>query len=68
MSSEAPFGLIAMEKLIGLIMIAIGAITFYVTYTNLSSAPNPMPFLVAAIIFAILGILLILAKTGEKEE
>jgi len=68
LSSEAPFGLIAMEKLIGLIMIAIGAITFYVTYTNLSSAPNPMPFLVAAIIFAILGILLILAKTGEKEE
>lgn len=68
MSSEPPFGLTIMEKLIGLIMVAIGAITFYVTYTNLSSAPTPVPFLVAAVIFAVLGILFILAKTGEKEE
>ena len=65
MSSEAPFGLIIMEKLVGLIMIVIGAITFYVTYTNLSSAPIPAPFLGAGIILAILGLLLVLAKTGE---
>jgi hypothetical protein len=68
LSSEPPFGLIAMEKLIGLIMVAIGVITFYVTYTNLSSAPNPMPFLAASLIFAVLGILLIVAKSGEKED
>ena len=65
MSSEAPLGLVIMEKLVGLIMIVIGAITFYVTYTNLSSTPAPAPFLVASIILAILGLLLVLAKTGE---
>jgi len=65
MSSESPFGLVIMEKLVGLIMILIGAITFYVTYTNLSSAPIPIPFLGASIILAILGLLLVLAKTGE---
>jgi len=65
MSSEAPFGLIIMEKLVGFIMIVIGAITFYVTYTNLSSAPISAPFLGASIILAILGLLLVLAKTGE---
>ena len=67
MSSEAPVGLTIMEKLIGLLMIAIGAITFYVTYTNLASAPNPMPVLAAGAILVILGILLVIAKVGEKE-
>jgi len=65
MSSEAPIGLTIMEKLLGFIMIVIGAITFYVTYTNLSSAPTPVPFLGASIILAVLGIVLVLAKTGE---
>jgi len=65
MSSEAPIGLTIMEKLMGLIMIAIGAITFYVTYTNLSSAPSPVLFLGVSMILAFLGILLVIAKTGE---
>jgi hypothetical protein len=67
LSNEAPVGLTIMEKLIGLIMIAIGALTFYVTYTNLGSAPTPMPFLAAGLILAILGILLVIARVGEKE-
>ena len=65
MSSEAPFGLVIMEKLVGLIMIVIGAITFYVVYTNLSSPPIPAPFLGASVVLAILGLILVLAKTGE---
>ncbi|HKZ94885.1 MAG TPA: hypothetical protein VJ249_09970 [Candidatus Bathyarchaeia archaeon] len=68
MSSEAPVGLAIMEKLIGLVMIAIGAITFYVTYTNLGSAPNPVPFLAAGVILAVLGFLLLMARAGEKEK
>ncbi len=65
MSSEAPIGLTIMEKLVGLIMIAIGAITFYVTYTNFSSSPSPILFLGVSMILAFLGIVLVIAKTGE---
>ncbi len=64
--SEAPIGLAIMEKLIGLLMIAIGAITFYVTYTNLSSAVNPVLFLAAGIVLVVLGIFLVLAKAEQK--
>ncbi len=66
-SSTPPIGLTIMEKLLGLIMIAIGAITFYVTYTNLTSSADPAFFLVAALILAILGILFVFAKAEEKE-
>jgi hypothetical protein len=68
MSKEAPFGLTVMEKLLGLVMTAVGAITLYVVYTNLSSAPAPAPFLLAGIILVVVGILLILAKTGEQKQ
>ena len=68
MSKEAPFGLTIMEKLLGLVMTAVGAITFYVVYTNLGSAPAPAPFLLAGIILVVVGILLILAKTGEQKQ
>jgi len=68
MSKESPFGLAIMEKLIGLVMTAVGAITFYVTYTNLSSAPAPAPFLLASIILAVVGVFLVLAKTGEPQK
>jgi len=64
--SEAPIGLTIIEKLVGLLMIAIGAITFYVTYTNLSSAVNPVIFLATGIILIALGILLVLAKAEGK--
>lgn len=55
-----------MEKLIGLLMIAIGAIAVYVTYTNLSSAVNPALFLAVGLVLAVLGIFLVLAKAEEK--
>ncbi len=55
-----------MEKLIGLLMIAIGAITVYVTYTNLSSAVNPALFQAVGLVLTILGIFLVLAKSEEK--
>jgi len=62
-SKEAPIGLTIMEKLIGLLMIAIGAITFYVTYTNLGSiGANPTLFLAAGLVLIVLGVLLVLAK------
>lgn len=68
MSKETPMGLTVMEKLLGLIMTAVGAITFYTTYTNLGSAPVPSPFLLASIILIVVGIFLILAKTGESQK
>ncbi len=68
MSKEAPFGLTIVEKLLGLIMTAVGAITLYVIYTNFSSAPAPAPFLLAGIILVMVGIILILAKTGEQKQ
>jgi len=64
--SETPIGLTIMEKLIGLLMIAIGAITFYVTYTNLSSAVNPALLLATGLVLVLLGIFLVVAKTEEK--
>jgi len=64
--SETPIGLTIMEKLIGLLMIAIGAITVYVTYTNLSSAVNPALFLAVGLVLAVLGIFLVLAKAEGK--
>jgi len=62
-TKEAPIGLTFMEKLIGLIMIAVGAITFYVTYTNLSSALNPVFFLAVGLAMIVIGILLFIAKS-----
>jgi len=64
LSSKAPVGLTIMEKLIGLIMIAVGAITFYATYTSLASLPvDPLIFLATGIILIVVGILLVSAKT-----
>jgi uncharacterized membrane protein HdeD (DUF308 family) len=57
-----------MEKLLGLVMAAVGAVSLYVMITNFSSAPAPQPFLLAGIILIVAGILLILAKTGEPEK
>ena len=63
MSKEAPVGLTIMEKLIGLLMIAIGALTFYVTYTNLGSAGgNPILFLAAGLVLVVLGAFLLIAR------
>jgi hypothetical protein len=60
---EAPIGLTFMEKLIGLLLIAIGALWFYTTYTNLGSLdPFDGIFLGGALALIILGIVLLIAK------
>ncbi len=64
MSEEAPVGLTIMEKLIGLILIAIGAITFYVSYVNIESVgADSTPFIAAGLALVVLGAFLFIAKT-----
>lgn len=60
MSSQAPIGLTIMEKLIGLILIAVGALWFYVSYVNLPSVP--VVFLALAAVLVGIGVLLVIAK------
>ena len=61
---EAPFGLTIMEKLIGLFIMLIGIIIFYVTYTNISNIGfHPIIFLVAGLILIGLGTVMFIAKT-----
>jgi len=63
MSKEAPLGLTFMEKLIGLLLIAVGALWFYTTYTNIGSLdPQSVFFLGGALALIILGIVLFIAK------
>ncbi len=60
MSSQAPIGLTIMEKLVGLILIAIGAIWFYVSYINIPSVS--VGFLAIALVLIGIGVLLVLAR------
>jgi len=62
MSSEAPAGLTIMEKLMGILIIMVGSLWFYVTYTNMSSFPVPTLLLGAAVVLIILGIILLTAR------
>ena len=63
MSTETPIGLTIMEKLLGLVIILIGVITFYVTYTNMASTgPLPILFLAAGLIMILLGAFVLIAK------
>jgi len=62
MSKEAPIGLTIMEKLFGLLMIAVGALWFYVTYTDMASVPVSTLFLGGALVLIVLGIVLLIAK------
>jgi len=61
-STQAPIGLLIMEKLIGLIMIAVGALWLYTTYTNMTSIPMSAIFLVLSAAMIGIGILLVIAK------
>jgi hypothetical protein len=49
-----------MEKLIGLILIAVGALWFYVSYVNLPSVP--VVFLPLAAVLIGIGVLLVIAR------
>ena len=63
---EAPIGLTILEKLFGLLLLAIGGITFYATYTNIGSASVlPGLFLGIGFILMIVGILLFIAKSEK---
>ena len=63
MSEEAPIGLTIMEKLLGLIIILIGTITFYVTYTSMASIGPLLPFfLTVGLVLVALGIFILLVR------
>jgi len=52
-----------MEKLIGMLLIAVGALWFYATYINIGSLePQSVIFLGGALALIILGIVLVIAK------
>ncbi len=61
--NTAPVGLTIMEKLIALVLIAVGALTFYSTYTNISSSINPVLFYAIGLALVVLGIVLLIANT-----
>lgn len=64
MSKEAPIGLTFMEKLIGLLIIVVGALWFYATYINMGSLdPSDVLFLGLAFALIIIGIVLFIAKS-----
>jgi hypothetical protein len=62
MSAEAPIGLTLMEKLLGMLLIVVGALWFYATYTNMTSVPVSTLFLGVAVGLIVLGIVLVIAK------
>ena len=61
--NTAPVGLTIMEKLIALVLIAVGALTFYSTFTNIGSTINPVFFYAAGLVLVVLGIVLLTANT-----
>ena len=64
MSRETPIGLTILEKLFGLLMMAIGGLTVYSTYTNLgSTGALPALYLAGGAAIVIIGFLLLLAKS-----
>lgn len=63
MSKEAPIGLTIMEKLLGLLIILVGFIMFYITYTNVASIGSaPTFFLALGIALIVLGVFVLIAK------
>jgi len=66
MSEEKPIGLTIAEKFFGLLVLLIGVITVYVTYTNPPGdvvAPFSSIFIAAGLALIAIGIFLVLAKT-----
>jgi len=66
MSEEKPIGLTIAEKFFGLIVLLIGAVTVYITYTNPPGsivAPFSSIFIAAGLALIAIGIFLVLAKT-----
>jgi len=65
MSEEKPIGLAFAEKFFGLILVLIGAVTAYITYSNPpggETAPFSFVFIAGGFALIAIGILLVLAK------
>ncbi len=60
--AEEPLGLKVAEKFFGLLIILLGAIIFYVTYTNIESLVYPVIFLALGVALIVLGVLMVLAR------
>jgi len=60
--AEEPLGLKVTEKFFGLLIILVGAIFFYVTYTNIESLVYPVIFLALGVALIVLGVLMVLAR------
>ncbi|RLI46998.1 hypothetical protein DRO69_01850 [Candidatus Bathyarchaeota archaeon] len=63
--AEEPVGLKVSEKFFGLLIILVGAIIFYVTYTNienLRARAHPVIFIAVGVALIALGILMVLAR------
>jgi len=56
-------GLKLTEKFFGLLIILVGAIIFYVTYTNIKSLVYPVIFIALGVALMVLGVIMILART-----
>jgi hypothetical protein len=61
--AEEPLGLKVTEKFFGLLLILVGAIVFYVTYTNIESLVYPVIFIALGAALMVLGIIMVLART-----
>jgi len=61
--AEEPLGLKVTEKFFGLLIILVGAIIFYVTYTNIKSLVYPVIFIALGVALIVVGTLMVLART-----
>ncbi len=63
MSRKAPIGLTILEKIIGLLLIAIGALTTYSTFNDLANIGTSLGmFLASGIGLIVIGLFLVIAK------
>ena len=65
MSEEKPIGLAVAEKFFGLLLVLIGVVTAYITYSNPPEkqvAPFSFIFIASGFALIAIGILLVLAK------
>jgi hypothetical protein len=60
------FGVVFAEKILGIVLLAVGIILTYETYTNPTDAGMAGPiFVIIGVILVAFGIAMILAKTGS---
>jgi len=68
LSEEAPYGLRVVQKIFGVVLLAIGILTTYNTYTNMSAAQlGANFFFVMGIALIVLGLILLVARLGTTK-